>query len=191
MTDFNKLLKENETISQWWDRYTSEFAGKFKNVNELIVVKKFDSEELSEIEHKIIQADFRLGKLYKRDEKYIIESEEQRFSQRLKAGKNSATIRFGRYKDSTNDFCLVGGAYYDSGKRFYLYYRSVELTIEFLFDLLMLNRLFLRVGCKVKRICVFFPRAFFSSRAGRLSYYYELKGILEGKGRTRKTVHRR
>lgn len=179
------------TILEWWDEITNSYGGGFKNLKDLLVCCDWNSEELSKVESKIIQADFRLGKLYKRDEKYLIESEEQRFKQRLAKGRGSATIRFGRYKDSDNDFCLVGGAYYDSGKRFYLYYRSVELTVEFLFDLLMLNRLFIRCNCKVKRLYVFFPRAFFSSRAGRLSYYYELKGILEGKGRTRKTIHRR
>lgn len=168
-----------DSILTFW-RVITNTNDKFKNYNDLFLYSKWDQQEMEKIVSQITRAKFRLGKIQKRVDKYLLETEVKRFSERVKT-KDSASIRFGNFKsEKASDFCLIGGCYYTSWKRFYLYYRSVELTFEFVFDMIMLTNLFKEVGITPKEIVIYFPRAFCSSRAKRLINFHKLKEIIHG-----------
>lgn len=166
-------------VLDWWRHLTKEADGKFKNYVNMLVDLQWDPLEMALIEELVTENNFRIGKMVKRQSKYLLPEEVERVRERL-ADKSTATIRFGNFKDrKASDFCLVGGCYYAGWKKFYLYYRSVELTLEFMFDMILLHQLFTELEMNVKIITMFTPRAFCSSRDGRLAYHKKLRSILE------------
>lgn len=170
---------EFESIIHFWRTMCGDGENdRFINYNHLISNCYWDQEEMEEIVAKVDKAQFRPGKREKRVIKYLIESEVERFNGRVHT-KDSATIRFGNFKsEKASDFCIVGGCFSNPGKRFYLYYRSVELRFEFMFDMFMLTDMFKRVNIKPKEMILYFPRAFCSSRERRLVNYHKLRRII-------------
>jgi len=170
------------TILEWWEDIVNEKPEKFNNFKNLLAEMEWDSQELSKLYSLMVASSFRLGKMKKRVDKYILQAEVERFRERVFT-KDSASIRFGNFKDAkASDFCIVGGCYYKPGKVFYLYYRAVELTLEFIFDVILLHQTFTTMGLPVKKLIIVTPRAFTSSRAGRLKFFRRLKDIMRSGG---------
>ncbi len=170
------------TILEWWEDIINIKPEKFNNFKNLFATMEWDSQELAKLHSLMISNSFRIGKMKKRVDKYILQAEVERFRERV-FSKDSASIRFGNFKDvKASDFCIVGGCYYKPGKVFYLYYRAVELTLEFIFDLILLHETFTTMGLQIKTLVVVTPRAFTSSRAGRLKFFRRLKDIMRKGG---------
>lgn len=182
MITYTMETKDLPTVLEWWEYMVNIKPEKFSNYNNLIGEMIWDSQEMDKLVALCIEYKFRLGKMDKRVKKYILEDEVERFRLRV-FSKDSASIRFGNFKDAkASDFCLIGGCYYKPGKKFYLYYRAVELTLEFIFDLILLQQTFNSMGLVVKKLFVITPRAFTSSRAGRLKFFRKLKAIMRSGG---------
>lgn len=143
---------------------------KFLSWTNLTMMMKYTG-AFSEHEHT-----FRPGKTLKRPLKYIIPAELKRFKDKVHE-RSTTSIRFGMSK-ARGDFCLIGGCYKKQRKTFYVYYRAVELTLEFPFDLIMLENVFQEAEIDVKRIVVFAAEAFTSTREGRRKYFEKLKTLM-------------
>lgn len=170
------------TILEWWEDIVNQKPEKFNNFKNIVAEMEWDTQELEKLLSLFNFYSFRIGKMKKRVEKYILQSEVERFRQRV-FSKDSASIRFGNFKDvKASDFCLIGGCYYKPGKVFYLYYRAVELTLEFIFDIILLHQTFSEMNLPVKKLVIVSPRAFTSSRAGRLKFFRKAKAIMREGG---------
>ncbi len=117
---------------------------------------------------------FRPGKIEKRWVRYMIPGELERFKVEV-AEKGQGVLRFGNKKDRGH-FCLLAGTI-ESGT-LTLFYRSLELTLEMIFDLVMINQIIKETGIKVRRLEIIAKKAFASTRAGRRQYYSKLRKIL-------------
>lgn len=92
---------------------------------------------------------------------YFIPDEIDRVRMRLKTGANNVSIRFGRLKKGTgfhpgerSDFCLIGGVVSGSetSRRLLLFYRSIEMTGGFAFDLVLIRKLEIMLNIEFKQI---------------------------------------
>lgn len=145
--------------------------GNFKNFNEVILEIEFQEDFIKKIEG------FREGKKDRRIEKYLTPEEIKRFVKRIKE-KDSTVVRFGGKKEKPKgDFCLSGGVF-KAGK-FYVLYRSLEVSFEIFFDLWMFHWLCKKANVKLKKVIIFTPRMFMSSREGRMNYARKLRSLLE------------
>lgn len=174
-------IKRNSLLTFWFDSPLECWRGflnqKFKNYSLLTLIMNWDS-FITTFEGK-----FRPGKSLKREEKYLIKSELERFKNNINNGMKSVSIRFGNFKKK-NDFCLVGGSYSRSTKEFCLFYRALELTLELPFDLVLLNKIIRESGIKVKRVIIFSQRAFISTREIRRKYAHKLNEFLRKEERS-------
>lgn len=118
---------------------------------------------------------FREGKIEKRWQRYMIPGELERFQRKI-AEKGRGALRFGNKKDK-GDFCLLSGVFRNG--TFTLFYRSLEVSLEMVFDLVMVNQIIKQTGIRVKKLEIIAKWAFLSSRAGRKQYYQKLRKILE------------
>lgn len=167
MACHKNLQLEFDSIIEGWRHLTDEEG--FTSFKDLFITMKWDDCFPS------LRETFRPGKSMKRPLKYIIPSEVERFKE-LVHTRSSTSIKFGLHKER-GDFCLVGGCYRKSGKTFYVFYRAIELTLEFPFDIIMLDSFFKEVGIEVKKISIFAADGFTSTRAGRLKYFEKLKEL--------------
>lgn len=150
----------------WLDMTDSEDFQGWRNI---ILFMPWD-EKLVSFEGK-----FRPGKSEKRWDKYMIPGELERFISEVNGGKSRGVIRFGNKKEKGN-FCLVGGTL--EGSTFTIFYRALEISLEWPFDMVLLNQIIKKSGIKVKKLVVIANRAFTSTRAGRRSYYHKLRKVL-------------
>jgi len=158
-----KELRFDSPLDCW--KYFCKSLGKFKNLENLLLVIKWKG--LEDLVSKM--EGFREGKKKRRIEKYLNKEEVRKFKKKLRNPESGVTVRFGIDKPNREP-CMIAGVFLVSHNKFCIYYRTLEVTLEMIFDFWLLNYFFKEVEISPKSVEVFCVRAFSSNRKGRMDY---------------------
>lgn len=116
---------------------------------------------------------------------YLDPAEVVRVSDRIRAGHDEVSIRFGvsksghGYGKERGDFCLTSGVI--DNRKLFLFYRSLEMIGGFAYDLCLMRELGIQLGIEWRSISIFARHAFVFALKGNSNekLYPKLRRIFE------------